>query len=87
MDNEVEIKKEVGDDYATLTMEITPEMEKQFKGEPFFLEIEMLQGDREELENGMIKYKCVINDHDKAELMKEFVLKCISHSWAPVKRN
>lgn len=65
---------------ATLKMTITPEMEKQFKGYPYFLEIEMMQGDRKVLKDGRIKYWIEIDDEEKADLMKEFVLKMISKS-------
>lgn len=55
-------------------------MEKMFKEAPYFLEIEMMQGNRKMLKDGRIKYKIEIADPDKSELMKEFVLKMISHS-------
>lgn len=61
-------------------MTITPEMETMFKGDPFFLELEMLQGEKKILEDGMISYRITIADPDKAELVKEFALKCISLS-------
>lgn len=65
---------------AQLTMEITPVMEEIFKGAPFFLEIEMLQGERQSLTDGRTKYVIEITDIDKAELLKEFFLKTISLS-------
>lgn len=65
---------------ATLKMTITPEIEKQFKSYPYFLEIEMMQGDRKVLKDGRIKYRIEIDDEEKADLMKEFVLKMISKS-------
>lgn len=71
---------QMNDNTGYLTMEITREMEEMFKGFPFFLEIEMLQGEREPLPDGRIKYKIEIADTDKAELMKEFLLKMISKS-------
>lgn len=70
----------MGDSIATLTMELTAEMVEQFKGFPFFLELEMLQGNCEQLHNGIKKYTIKIDDMDKAELMKEFCLKIISMS-------
>lgn len=63
-----------------LRMTISPEMETMFKKEPFFLEIEMLQGSKRVLKSGMIKYKLTVADHDKQQMIKEFILKTISHS-------
>lgn len=64
-----------------LSMTVTPEMEANFKDFPFFLEIELLQADRKVLPDGRIEYSNVlIHDPEKADLMKEFVLKMISHS-------
>jgi hypothetical protein len=65
---------------ATLEMTVTPTMEQQMKDAPFFLEIEILQGEREDLKDGRIRYKIEIHDMDKAELVKEFILKVISKS-------
>jgi hypothetical protein len=66
---------------ANLNMVLTPDMEKMMKDFPWFLEIEMLEADRRVLSDGRIEYKnVVIADDEKAELLKEFVLKMISHS-------
>jgi hypothetical protein len=66
---------------ATLTMTLTPDMEEQMKGFPFFLEIEMLRADKKRLEDGRIEYSnVIIEDAEKSNLVKEFVLKMISHS-------
>ncbi len=67
-------------DIATVEMEITPYIEDLLKKEPFFLEIEMLQGTREVLNDGRIKYEIKIVDHTKQDIIKEFVLKMISQS-------
>lgn len=61
-------------------MTITKEVESILKGDPFFLEIEMLQGERIEMTDGRLWYKIEIADSDKSELMREFVLKMISNS-------
>lgn len=63
-----------------LKMTISKEIEDLFKKEPFFLEIEMLQGNRKVLKNGMIKYSITISDPDKQIVIREFVLKIISQS-------
>jgi hypothetical protein len=69
------------EEVAKLDMTITPDMEEQMKGFPFFLEIEMLRADRTVVKDGRIEYSNVlIEDEQKAELVKEFVLKMISHS-------
>lgn len=65
---------------AICTMELTPDMERLFKGEPYFLEIEMLQGEREVLEDGRVKYIIEVHDPQKQEIIKEFCLKMISKS-------
>jgi hypothetical protein len=67
-------------DPAELEMRITPEIENLMKGEPFFLEIEMLQGTRTELQDGRIEYKIQITDPAKKEMVVEFLLKMISNS-------
>lgn len=64
-------------DYGELTMEITPCMEKVFMQE-LNLEIEMLQGIRTELPNGMIKYEVKIYDDLKNDIIKEFCLRVIA---------
>jgi hypothetical protein len=66
-------------DTAKLTMTITPCMEKVMK-ETFNLEIEMLQGIKRNLKDGRIKYCIEIGDMQKAEMIKEFLLKFISDS-------
>lgn len=65
---------------ALLEMTITKVMEAEFKGPPIFLEVEMLQGVRNELPDGRIYYKVKIYDEFKAEMMLEFCLKTISQS-------
>lgn len=65
---------------ATLEMTISPDIEELFKKAPFFLEIEMLQGERNSLPDGRIGIKIEIHDEDKIEMVKEFMLKAISDS-------
>jgi hypothetical protein len=65
---------------ATINMTISPFMEKEFSGFPFFLEIEMLQGNRKQLKDGRVKYKIQITDPEKILMVKEFCLKTISLS-------
>lgn len=65
-------------DTATVEMTLTPEMEQTFK-EYFNLEIEMMQGITEHLPNGQTKFTIEVAP-DKAELIKEFMLKVISQS-------
>jgi hypothetical protein len=64
---------------AILTMTLTPYMEQVIK-DTFNIEIEMLQGKRRNLKDGRVKYKIEIHDMQKAEMVKEFVLKFISGS-------
>lgn len=68
----------------TLTATITPDTEQMLKQEPFNLELEMLQADREVLENGMIHYVIPITDTHKIFIVREFILKVISRSMMPV---
>ena len=67
------------DIFATVDMEITPEMERLMKSE-WGLEVEMLQGFQSVLPNGMVHYILVIRDAYKADLLREVTLKCISRS-------
>jgi hypothetical protein len=68
----------------SIEIEITANMESRLesllKGDPFFLETEMLQGEKEILPNGNIKYKIRVEDEFKKVLLREFSLKMISHS-------
>ena len=59
-------------DEAILTMTISPAMEKIMK-ETFDLEIEMLQGKSRLLKDGRIKYKIVITDKTKQEMVKQYL--------------
>ena len=79
MDNRIQMQQKASEP-ATLEMELTPEMEKCLKGEPFFLEIEMLQGEKQDLPDGRVRYTLIIQDQFKIDLIKEFVLKLISSS-------
>lgn len=64
-----------------VNMTITTVMEDLLKGDPFFLEIEMMKAERVVLSNGLVKYSSlIIEDEFKKELMKEFVLRAISLS-------
>lgn len=65
---------------ANLNMEITSYVEQSMKGDPLYLELEMLQGKREGLPNGMIKYEITITHPLKQLLVREFVLIGISMS-------
>jgi len=66
---------------AEVTMEITPTMEKTL-AEDFGLEVELLQADRKPHPDGSGRsiLKFTIMDEEKAELLREFVLKVISQS-------
>lgn len=66
-------------EYSELNLEITMDMEQIFKDE-LNLEIEMMQGERTVLPNGMISYKLKIYDDKKSDMIKEFCLKVISKS-------
>ena len=59
-------------------MELTPWMEK-FVKEEFGLEIEMLQGDKENMPDGRVKYTFHI-EGEKADRIKEIMLQLISDS-------
>lgn len=74
------MKEQNKSEQAFVTMELTPAMEKAFKEFPFFLEIEMLQGEKENLPNGRVRYSIEINNADKSDIMREFCLKMISLS-------
>lgn len=68
------------EDYGLLTMEITPDMERTVK-EHFNLEIEMIQGCREELSGGKVRYTLKIYDDQKNEMVKEFILRVIAKDF------
>ncbi|MFL5786725.1 MAG: hypothetical protein ACJ748_01620 [Flavisolibacter sp.] len=68
-----------GNEPAILTMTITPMIEAILK-KYAILEIEMLQGTREEQEDGRIYYKVEIHDPWKAEVFKNLLLQMISDS-------
>lgn len=61
-------------------MVISTEMEDILKQPPFCLEMEMMSGERTVLNDGRIEYHIEINDPDKDEVIKEFMLKTISKS-------
>jgi hypothetical protein len=71
---------------SILEMTISPELEDQFKGEPFFLEIEMLQGKREIKPDGRIYFELDIDDVDKVRTVKLFILHMMSQS-TPLHQN
>lgn len=62
------------EDPATVEMTVTPQIEKLMQGDPFFLEIEMLQGVRETRPEGMTYYHFTISDPDKIKMVKAFAL-------------
>lgn len=61
-------------------MQIPQYMEKPFKEAPYFLELEMLRGERTEMPDGGIKYKINIQDIEKMVWLKDFFLKLFSRS-------
>lgn len=63
-----------------LTATVTPTIEKDMK-EKFNLEIEMMQGKRKVLRNGMIKYKIKISDPQKIEMVVEFILRVMAKDF------
>lgn len=64
---------------TTLTMEVTASMEKTII-EAFNLEIEVLQGMREPMLDGRTRFTITINDKQKSDIVREFILKLISQS-------
>lgn len=66
---------------AEVTMEVTPDMEQIMK-EEFNLELELLQAERKPHPDGSGRsiLKFMITDQDKAEMLRDFVLKVISQS-------
>lgn len=64
---------------AELTMEIDRETE-QFLVDHFDLELEVLQGSREQLPDGRSRIRMLITDQQKAQLVFAFVVKLISQS-------
>lgn len=75
------------DNTATLEMSIQPWLEERLKQFPYFLELEMLQGERKPMPYGFIYYKIEITDMYKIFIVREFVLKCISESSQPIIKN
>lgn len=73
-------------EFGEVTMTINPEMEYLFR-DTLNLDIEMMQGTREELPNGQVKYSFKIYDDQKNEMVKEFALKMISHSHIKENKN
>lgn len=65
-------------DKAEVEMDVTPEMEKLLI-EIFNVEIEVMQGSIEKLPDGKNRIKFEVGG-EKAELIKEFILKGISKS-------
>jgi len=63
---------------ATLDMTISKDMEKMFMSHPFFLELEMMQGEKEILSDGRTRYKITITCPIKSDLMKQFCLKVVA---------
>jgi len=64
---------------AFLEMELTPYMEKRLI-EGFNLEIEAMQGTREELPDGRARICLTITDPERGELARRFVLHCIANA-------
>ncbi len=62
----------------TLEITIPYETEVKLKEAPFFLEMEILQGKKQVINEGWAKYIIEIRDKVKAGLMEEFCLKLIS---------
>jgi len=63
---------------AELDMTISKDMEKMFMSDPFFLELEMLQGEKESLPDGRTRYKLTITCPIKSDLIKQFCLKVVA---------
>jgi hypothetical protein len=69
----------MNDDYGELVMEISADIEKELT-EYFNIEIEMLQAERKPMCDGRTEISLKIYDKQKCEMIKEFLLKCISKS-------
>lgn len=68
---------------ATVEMTLTPYMEKRLIDD-FNLEIEVLQGSREQLADGRARISITVRDADKGELLRRFCLYCIAHAEQPI---
>lgn len=64
---------------ATVEMTLTAYMEKRLIDE-FNLEIEVMQGTREQLADGRARIAITVRDADKGELLRRFVLYCVAHA-------
>jgi hypothetical protein len=77
MNNVIRLIKKV-DEPMQIEMSLTNRMAEMFKGKPFFLELEMMQGEIQDMGEGFTRYKLIITDNSKAEMLREFALKVIS---------
>lgn len=68
---------------ATVEMTLTPYMEKRII-EEFNLQIEVLQGSREALDDGRARISITVHDPDKGELLRRFCLYCIANAEQPI---
>lgn len=71
---------------AKLTLVLTPKMQKELLPE-LDIDVEILQGEREELPDGRTRFICEINDLDKFYRLRTFALNCIAESQQPVQPN
>jgi hypothetical protein len=64
---------------ATAELTLTPYMEKRLI-EVFNLEIEVMQGIREQLADGRARITITVRDEDKGELLRRFFLYCVANA-------
>lgn len=64
---------------AMVEMTLTPYMEKKLISE-FNLEIEVLQGTREQLADGRARISITVRDEEKGELLRRFALYCVANA-------
>lgn len=87
MSNRIILEQAEGEP-ATVNMVLTPFMEGKMKEAPFFLEVEMLQGNREELPDGIVRYSITVADEGKVEILREFILRLVFlHQFGPGTEN
>lgn len=72
MDNTITLEI-MANEIGIIEMTISPAMEKMFQEEPFCLELEMLQGQRQERPiTGMIWYRIAVIDLIKLQMIRDF---------------
>lgn len=70
---------------ATVTMELTPAMEEQMI-DTFEIEVEIMQGSREEMPDGRSRIKIEVNG-EKEAMLKDYVLMLMKMDQMSINQN